>query len=253
MHIVICGYGFVGQVHARALEQTHHVTVYDPALGHYTDVRHADAIVVCVSTPQGSHGGCHMDNVLAVVDDNPNVPILIKSTISVEGWAMLQHMYPHTSLTFSPEYLRANHAQEDFDNQDTIWLGGGDVDFWKKVLGVLDVEFEIAEPEELILSKYFRNSFLAAKVAFFNQLHDACLDANVDPERVRDLVAKDNRIGSSHTIATQERGYGGHCFPKDVSALLCTAKLLDSDLSILEEVQRYNNQIRRYHASRIHV
>jgi UDPglucose 6-dehydrogenase len=79
------------------------------------------------------------------------------------------------------------------------------------------------------------------------------VDANVDPQRVCELVAKDKRIGNSHTVVTQERGYGGHCFPKDVSAILHTAELLGNDLSIVQEVQNYNNDVREYHASRIHV
>lgn len=254
MHILICGHGFVGQAHAFALEQTHEVTVYDPAKGHKGWKIKPDGVVICVSTPAHKNGACNINNVYDVLEHTDHrVPVLIKSTISLEGWLYLVKTFPKHKLTFSPEYLRADHAFEDFAKQNTIWLGGGDVEFWQKVLCVLDVDFETAQPEELILTKYFRNSFLAAKVAFFNQIHDLCVDANVDPERVCKLVAKDKRIGSSHTVVTQERGYGGHCFPKDVSAILHTAELLGNDLSILQEVQNYNNDVREYHASRIHV
>ena len=78
MKIGIAGYGFVGKAHEGVLKDYHDLIIYDPALGHYGDLRHADAIIICVSTPEGSHGGCHMDNVYCIVEDNPNVPILIK-------------------------------------------------------------------------------------------------------------------------------------------------------------------------------
>ena len=95
MKIGIAGYGFVGQAHEGVLKDYHDIIISDPALKHYGDLRQADAIIVCVSTPQGSHGGCHMDNVYEVIEDSPDIPILIKSTISLEGWDMLRHVFPN--------------------------------------------------------------------------------------------------------------------------------------------------------------
>ena len=187
MKIGIAGYGFVGKAHEGVLKDYHDLIIYDPALGHYGDLRHADAIIVCVSTPQGSHGGCHMDNVYCIIEDNPNVPILIKSTISVEGWETLIDAFPHTSITFSPEFLRAASALEDFKNNDTILLGGGNTGFWADIfvtaMGKIDID--IAKPKELILTKYARNSFLALKVAYFNQMYDLCKKLGIDYEQVR--------------------------------------------------------------------
>ena len=247
MKIGIAGYGFVGKAHEGALKDYHDLIIYDPALGHYGDLRHADAIIVCVSTPQGSHGGCHMDNVYDVVNNNSNVPILIKSTISIEGWDMLKHVFPFTSITFSPEFLRAASALEDFQNTDTILLGGGNTGFWADIfitaMGKINVK--IANPKELIVAKYVRNSFLALKVAYFNQINDLCKDAGVDYEQVRTYTTQDNRIGESHTIITDERGFGGHCFPKDTSAFIVSGKKYGKHLSILEEAIKYNHRVRK--------
>jgi UDPglucose 6-dehydrogenase len=247
MKIGIAGYGFVGKAHENVLKDYHDLIIYDPALEHYGDLRHADAIIVCVSTPQGSHGGCHMDNVLAVIDDNPNVPILIKSTISIEGWDMLQHMFPHTSLTFSPEFLRAASALEDFKNNDTILLGGGNTGFWAElfITAMGKINISVAMPKELILTKYARNSFLALKVAYFNQINDLCKSLGVDYEQVRQYTTIDDRIGTSHTTITEERGFGGHCFPKDTSALVTTAQRNNVELSILKDAIEYNQRIRK--------
>jgi UDPglucose 6-dehydrogenase len=98
--------------------------------------------------------------------------------------------------------------------------------------------------EELILMKYTVNSFLATKVAFFNQLHDLCEASGVTYDNVQKLVAHDSRIGDSHMEITQERGFGGHCFPKDTSALLDTASRRNTNLSILAEAVAYNEMIR---------
>ena len=247
MKIGIAGYGFVGKAHESVLKDYYDIIISDPALGHYGDLRQADAIIVCVSTPQGSHGGCHMDNVVAVVNDNPNVPILIKSTISIEGWNMLEHMFPHTSLTFSPEFLRAASAMEDLKNSKTILLGGGNIDLWASVfitaMGKINISIE--GPKELILTKYARNSFLALKVAYFNQLYDLCDALDVEYSAVAHYTTMDERIGDSHTFITDERGFGGHCFPKDTSALVTTAQHNNVELSILKEAINYNNAVRK--------
>ena len=247
MKIGIAGYGFVGQAHEGVLKDYHDIIISDPALGHYGDLRHADAIIVCVSTPQGSHGGCHMDNVLAVVKDNPNVPILIKSTISIEGWSMLEHIFPHTSLTFSPEFLRAASALDDFKNNNTILLGGGNTSFWADIFitAMGKINISVAKPKELILTKYARNSFLALKVAYFNQINDLCERLGVDYEQVRQYTTMDDRIGESHTTITDERGFGGHCFPKDTKAFTVTANQNNANLTILEQAINYNNEVRK--------
>ena len=247
MKIGIAGYGYVGKAHELILKDYHDLIIYDPALEHYGDLRHADAIIVCVSTPQGSHGGCHMDNVYCIIEDNPNVPILIKSTISVEGWDMLRHVYPHTKLTFSPEFLRAAHWQTDAQLQDHIYLGGGNTGFWADLLiGALgNIDVSVVDPKELIAAKQLRNSFLALKVAYFNQIKDVCDAQGIDFESVRKVITDDSRINSSHSQVTSDRGYGGHCFPKDILATITSAKHAGSSISILEEAHNYNQKIRK--------
>ena len=247
MKIGIAGYGYVGQAHEAALKDYHEILIRDPALGHYADLQHADAIIICVSTPQHPHGGCHMDNVYEVIEDASNVPILIKSTISIEGWKMLSHAFPDKQMTFSPEFLRAATAIEDFRNNDTILLGGGNTGFWADIFvtAMGKININIAEAQELILTKYARNSFLALKVAYFNQINDLCSKLDVDYETVRRYTTIDDRIGESHTTITDERGFGGHCFPKDTNAFIVSAKNHNSELTILEEAIEYNQRIRK--------
>lgn len=242
MKITIAGYGFVGKAHLALLKDTHDIEIVDPAVNDNTISADTEGVIVCVSTPQSEDGSCYMDNVVDVIESSPDVPILIKSTISVEGWKMLQERFPNRMLNFSPEFLRASSAVEDLRNMDLMLIGGTSCNFWCKVF---NVSCEIADPEQLILAKYARNSFLALKVAFFNQLYDLCEELDIEYEAVAHYTGLDPRITHSHTQITKERGFGGHCFPKDISALIETAKKHNIDLSILKEARSYNSRIRK--------
>jgi len=243
--IGIAGYGYVGQAHHEALKQYYEVLISDPHKGHYADLRHCDCVIICVSTPQAKDGTCDMQNVYDVLNDLKNVPVLIKSTISLIGWEYIQRTF--RKVSFSPEFLRAESALEDFRKNNTILIGGDSVHFWQEIfLNTMgNINIDVAQPEELILTKYFRNSFLATKVAFFNEIYDLCKAADIDYETVSRLIALDSRIGSSHTQVTEDRGFGGHCFPKDVSALLKMAEVLENNLNILEAANNYNKRIRK--------
>ena len=242
MKITIAGYGFVGRAHEALLKDKHDITIVDPAFNDNKIPHDTDALIVCVSTPQRSDGSCHMDNVYEVVEAAPDVPILIKSTISVEGWDMLVDCFPTRMLNFSPEFLRAASAVEDLQNMDLMLIGGTSCNFWAKAF---DVNVEVADPRELILAKYARNSFLALKVAFFNQMYDLCKELGIEYAAVAHYTGIDSRITESHTQITEQRGFGGHCFPKDTSALVKTAQRNNVDLSILSEAIEYNKRIRK--------
>ena len=95
--------------------------------------------------------------------------------------------------------------------------------------------------EELILTKQLRNSYLALKVTFFNQVYDYCVGEGVDFERVRQLITADSRIGDSHSHVTAQRGFGGHCLPKDTHATVRSAQLsADRSMTLLEAALDYN-------------
>lgn len=246
MKIIIAGYGFVGRAHEAILKSKHNVHVYDPYLG-YTEIpKDADAMIVCVSTPPRPDGSCETANVRDVIELIPNIPVLIKSTISLEGWETINAAFG-SRLAFSPEFLRAATAEEDFRNTKHLYFGGANLDLWINIFSEVfeDLSATVKNVEELILIKYFRNSFLATKVAFFNQIYDLCKNANIDYDSVAQGVADDARIGSSHIQVTDNRGFGGHCFPKDTSAVVKTGQHYNTDLSLISEAIRYNRRIRK--------
>ena len=247
MKITIAGYGFVGKAHEVFLEAEHEVLVYDPPKG-MNDFGTPEGVLICVATPQSEDGSCYMGHIYEVMElVSSEVPILIKSTISLEGWKKLKEKYPNHKLSFSPEFLRQKTAILDVVQATNVLIGGEGETFWQNVFVTCKPGLSVLHftPEELILNKYFRNSFLATKVAFFNQIYDLCEKLDIDYENVRKALIMDERISDSHTLITNERGFGGHCFPKDTSAILKSASNVGSNLSILQEAVDYNKKIRK--------
>ena len=242
MQITIAGYGPVGRAHAHLLSQEHEVQIYDPPLGH-TEFGTPTHVIICVATPADANGRCQMRNVEAVLRKVAvHTHVLIKSTISLEGWHELTRKYPQHLISFSPEFLRARSAEQDLLDTELMFIGGRGADGWSQVF---DCEIETADPRSLITAKYARNTFLALKVSYFNQLYDFCRAAVIQWSEARGYTVIDDRIGQSHSSVTDQRGYGGHCFPKDVSAFITTAQDLGADMTILEAADEYNRKIRR--------
>ena len=250
MKITIAGYGFVGKAVVNAFIDEFNCEIVDPQYKEwdYPISSDTDGVIVCVSTPQSSDGSCNISNVIDVIANSPDVPILIKSTISLEGWEQIKLQYPQRKISFSPEFLRANSATEDFLNQSYMILGNDTEDnFWSTLFAKRFKRLRIhhCTNEEAIAVKYAENSFLALKVSFFNQLYDFCQSTDINFDEVRNLLCLDERIGDDHSYVTKERGWGGHCFPKDTAALLHTAKQFETSFSLIEEAIKYNKIIRR--------
>ena len=252
MSLTLIGYGFVGKAVYNSLKNSHDIFVVDPAYNTNTiKDNDADGYVVCVPTPMRKDGRCEMQHVFEVIDLIPdNKPILIKSTICLEGWEALCDAYPNKRMSFSPEFLVAASADEDFANQKYMLIGGEEVQFWVDEFSKQfpDMLFYRESVRDLILIKYARNSFLATKVAFFNELYDLVVNAGGNWEHVRKGVGMDDRIGLSHTMVPGpdgERGFGGACFPKDTAGFVKTAEYFNSKLPVLEAVIEQNRKIRK--------
>lgn len=248
--ILLAGYGYVGKAIHETFRDVVDMHVVDPKhnKNKVTDFN-PDKVIIAVSTPEGKNGECDMTNVFDVLKNvNSEVPVLIKSTISIEGWHKLKEKFPDHRITFSPEFLRAKSATKDFKATNHIYLAGayghGWIPFLKKIFPT--AQYSVRKtPEELIAGKYFRNAFLATKVTFFNQLYDFCEKYDLKWEQVREVVTDDNRIGRDHTDVTQQRGFGGHCLPKDTKALVKTAKKQKVELSLIEQAIEYNEKTRK--------
>lgn len=252
MKLVVAGFGFVGNAIYESFKDVIDLEVIDPKLGERRiyDVQNVNGVICCVSTPQNTDGSCYVDNVIDVLKDtNSSIPVLIKSTISLQAYERIKSEFPDHNINFSPEFLRAISAVQDMKNlKHTIISSGGSMDFWvdvfrKRYKNLIVLNYPI---EECIAIKYFENSFLATKLSFYNEMYDFCKAYNIDYESVRTGLAYDTRIGFSHTTVDPEngfRGWGGHCFPKDTSALLKMAELKAVGLNTLEAAVKYNSTI----------
>jgi len=250
--LVIAGFGFVGQAVHQTFKDDFETIVIDPKLDdtRIYNVQNVDGVICCVPTPQAPDGGCLVDHVIDVLRDTaPSIPILIKSTISLQAYERIKTEFPDHIINFSPEFLRANSAVQDMKNlKYTIISSGGSMDFWvsvfrKRFKSLIILNYPM---EECIAIKYFENSFLATKLSFYNEMYDFCKAYGIDYEDVRTGLAYDTRIGYSHTTVDPEngfRGWGGHCFPKDTTALLKMAELKSVGLNTLEAAVKYNSTI----------
>ena len=250
MKIIIAGYGYVGKAYYETLKRKHDIVVIDPKINQKSIKDYeTDGVMICVSTPENTDGSCDCSNVIEVINDiSVDVPILIKSTISLDGWKQIKEQFPSHDVSFSPEFLRSANYINDIKNLESIYLSDENPNFWANEIFFKcfnDVKFIVGKAEELILVKYFRNSFLATKVSFFNQVYDLCEATGISFTEVAAGITQDSRIGLSHSDVTPARGWNGVCFPKDTKALLATAKDHNVELGLIETAINYNNQIRR--------
>ena len=250
MHIALVGCGFVGSTYLDALKDSHEIYVIDPSINtNRVDDYVFDGIILCLPTPANADGSCNYSSLVDVISQikNHKTPILIKSTIDLEGWRYINKKFKNP-FAFSPEFLRQDHAQNDLKQNKRVLLGGEKTNFWWKVLYSCETftykQYTHAKDvEHLIMTKYAINAFLATKVARFNQLYDLCDELGLDFESIRNHIIGDPRIGDSHTKVTKERGFGGACFPKDTLALMYMTKNVDT-LSILDCAIGYNDTMK---------
>jgi len=255
MKIIIAGYGFVGKAIENALKNIHEVVIIDPAYNNDSIKNHydADGLIVCVPTPTTENNICDASIVANVLDEVPVfMPVLIKSTVTPGVAEGLEELYNKHSLVFSPEFLRAKTANQDFLNQRYIVLGGEDPEcFWQDLfqtsLPNCNLIFNCTSKEACLI-KYASNSFLALKTSYFNQLYDVCQSTNMDFDVVRQILTHDTRIGPDHTMVPGpdgERGWGGHCFPKDTSAFVQWTTVIEAPVTLVESAINYNKKVRK--------
>lgn len=256
---VIAGFGYVGSALYATAEPILPHLIIDPKYPQYTtwdQIAQRDdikGIIICVSTPQALDGRCEIGNIrdvlVRVARHFPTVPVLIKSTVSLDGWDTLVNLFPTLSLTYSPEFLKADTAKSDFAEQEFVILGNNNrthLSSWDAYFRQILPKAQVyaCDTKEAILIKYASNCFLAVKVSFFNHIYDICQSQGLDYNIVRGLLTMRDDIGQNHTHVTSQRGWGGYCFPKDTAAMLYTCKLLGYDFRTLQAAVNYNWSIR---------
>jgi UDPglucose 6-dehydrogenase len=255
MEIIIAGYGFVGKAVGRAIKEKNIIHIVDPKINDsiVSDYKYAEGVIICVGTPSTQLGDCDVSQIYAVMDTVPEtMPVLIKCTIRPDYLNRLLVNYPKHSICYSPEFLRAATADEDFANQEYMVLGGKEPNnlwsnlFQNSLKNLNTIEY--CTLTEASMVKYATNCFLSVKVAFFNQIYDMCQQNGADYNRIVELLQLDDRIGKSHMQVPGpdgSRGFGGACFPKDTNAFIHYTDQLGLIHTLVESAIKYNKKIRK--------
>jgi len=258
MKIGIIGQGYVGTALKEGFQDFYQVETYDKYdLGKSTHskisdiVELSDVIFVCVPTPMRQDGSCYtgiVEEVIREINENANGQIVvIKSTVPPGTTDRINEEYTHTTTIFNPEFLTEANFIQDFKNQSRIILGG-DRKGTNKVRQIYSRIFPNATivktgAKHAEMVKYFTNCFLATKVSFANEMYNICQQLDLDYDKIVEYATYDERLGKSHWAVPGpdgDFGYGGHCLPKDLSAIVSEF----DTYGLLEAVEQVNDQVR---------
>jgi len=264
MKIGIIGQGFVGSAIREGLLDFYEISTYDidetKCNSTHEDVcRQSNIIFVCVPTPMRKSGECDtriLEDVLRKIDEEcdglESTPVVvIKSTVPPgTTQAINSKVLRNIQACFSPEFLTEANSVEDFKNQTRIIIGGTGAKIVKQMFRkpFPGIPIVVTKSDTAEMVKYFINCFLSTKVTFANQFYDICESAGVDYDKVCEYSLLDSRIGASHLAVPGpdgDRGFGGHCFPKDLSAMIYFSKQNDVNSDILTQICDSNEGYRR--------
>ena len=189
----------------------------------------SDVALISTPTNYDENSNCfNTDSVEETIKNalskNPNITIIIRSTVPVGFTDQMIERYQTNNIYFVPEFLREGRALNDSLNPSRIIIGGSGNKFKliesifrdgakKKDVDVLNMSASEAES-----SKLFSNTYLAMRVAFFNELDTFAQTKNLNTNNIINSLSLDPRIGSGYN--NPSFGYGGYCLPKDTKQLL---------------------------------
>lgn len=226
----------------------------------YQEIAGSDCTFICVGTPSAPDGTadlCYIRSAAhsigeALKDWRAPHTVVVKSTVppgttsNVVAPAVLKASGRQDgSITFAmnPEFLREGQAVGDFFHPDRIVIGCSDDGACRRIAALydgIDAPLVMTGLEAAEMIKYVSNAFLATKISFSNEIGNICKKLGIDVYDVMRGVGLDHRI-SPHFL-NAGAGFGGSCFPKDVSALVSFAESLGEEPRILKSVMAVNEQ-----------
>lgn len=235
------------------------------ATSDYQSIPDSEIILICVGTPEGPDGEADLSMIAsaaksigtALQDSSEYHIVAVKSTVppgtteNLVKPVVLKHLgndeadddYRKIGFVMNPEFLREGLAVQDFMNPDRIVVGSSDQnagDIFQKVYTGLEAPLVRTSLSAAEMIKYTSNAFLATKISFSNEIGNICKHLGIDVYDVMKGVGLDHRINPYFLNAGA--GFGGSCFPKDVSALMHLARDIGEDPILLNAVIEINNR-----------
>ena len=265
--IGIIGQGFVGSAVREGMKNHFNVVCYDKDPNKYSNIGSifemmevVDTAFLCVPTPMQRSGECDLGIIGAALNkiaacaktlDKKGFIVIIKSTVPPGTTEYFNSIFKDLDIVFNPEFLTEANAIEDYKNQNRIIIGGerpGTTQV-KQIFAKAFPKVPIIKTSSTIaeMIKYVTNTFLATKVSFANEMYQICQALNIDYDKVIEYARYDDRLGNSHWAVPGpdgDKGFGGHCFPKDIAALQYLSNQLGIDTSMLSATIRKNEMIR---------
>lgn len=219
----------------------------------------SDVLFFCLPTPQGGDGAADLQYVMKAAEevavilkennDKDYKTIVNKSTVPVGTGTKVEsilasHGLKNFDVVSNPEFLREGFAVEDFMKPDRIVIGTESPKATEKMKMLYEPFVRQGNPILIMdrasaeVTKYAANSYLAMRITFMNELANFCEKAGANVDFVRRGMGTDTRIGKRFLFPGI--GYGGSCFPKDINALIKTAKDFDNELQVLTTVDKVN-------------
>lgn len=222
-------------------------------------VKASKVCFIAVPTPSLPDGACDISYVLTAARQiaehlNEYKIIVNKSTVPV-GTAQkvreaIESVRKGETLSFdvvsNPEFLKEGAAIQDCLKPDRIVIGANSakaIEIMKEIYAPFTLNHDrmlIMDVTSSEMTKYAANAMLALRISFMNEMASICEKVGANIKEVRKGIGSDSRIGYSFLYAGI--GYGGSCFPKDVRALIATAKAAGSDVTLLEATDAVNEK-----------
>jgi UDPglucose 6-dehydrogenase len=229
-----------------------------------TSIQRSEIVFICVNTPAKNNGETDLSFVedaaldIAKVLDGYKI-VVNKSTVPVETGDLVRKIITENQsvnadfdVVSNPEFLREGTAIHDMLEPSRIVIGVSNRRAAQKMTELyarFRSKIMITDVKSAEIIKYASNAFLACKISFINMLADLCEKTGADVREVSKGMGSDHRIGPEFLAAGI--GYGGSCFPKDVSSLEKTSEKFHVSPGLLQEVSRVNRERVSHHLARI--